>query len=431
MEATKQDSLLGMAVSFDPLCYYRPVGVDAVVGMGLVFKPAYIPTVSFSSLLTTLMDWSVNPKERLSEACLTFLNVSPKSEVYPLCRDYPVLVDLTSKELVSSHFMRSRVMNSWVFKLPFVRGLSPKSNEWARYVSVPCLAGTASYLLTLHQEGGLPEEGFRSSSTLCVSLSAPDQGHWSIRTDKKFAKIVKQLVEEHLQRQDEAEDKEEAEVKEEEVEKQGGEEAAATATTAAELPNSTASAMETNEGGDGPDSGAPPPCSVSTQRPLECLMRDITLEAKDRDIIFPITPVGRPPPYNHKLSAENCKRAEEVMKKICSLHLQAIYNAGAVRQVDQILVELLMTQFTRVNQMMGKDLNTSLGELFTVMEASGETLLGGAENSSWAHCEQPGPLQSSMSCGIPQLSPLHVHNQGVGFPRQCEAGRLQLSGGPS
>ena len=63
------------------------------------------------------------------------------------------------------------------------------------------------------------------------------------------------------------------------------------------------------------------------------------------------------------------------MKKICSLHLQAIYNAGAVRQVDRILAELLMAQFTRVNQMMGADLNTSLQELFTVMETSGDTLL--------------------------------------------------------
>ena len=104
-------------------------------------------------------------------------------------------------------------------------------------------------------------------------------------------------------------------------------------------------------------------------------MRDITLEAKDGDIIFPITPVGRPPPYDHKISAENRKKAEEGMKKICSLHLQAIYNAGVVRQVDWILAELLMAQFTRVNQMMGVDLNTSLQELFTVMEASGDALL--------------------------------------------------------
>ena len=120
-------------------------------------------------------------------------------------------------------------------------------------------------------------------------------------------------------------------MKEEDTGEQGGEEAAAAATTTAELPNSTTSTMEINEGGDGPDSGVPPPHSVSTQRPLECMMRDIALEAKDGDIIFPIIPVGRPPPYNHELSAENCKKVEETMKKICSLHLQAIYNAGAVR----------------------------------------------------------------------------------------------------
>ena len=122
-------------------------------------------------------------------------------------------------------------------------------------------------------------------------------------------------------------------------EEQGGEEAAAAATTTAEPPSSTASTMEINEGGDGPNSGTPPPHSVSTQRLLEHLMRDITLEAKDGDIILPITPVGRPPPYNHKLSAENRKKAEEAMKKIHSLYLQAIYNAGAVRQVDWILAE--------------------------------------------------------------------------------------------
>ena len=30
------------------------------------------------------------------------------------------------------------------------------------------------------------------------------------------------------------------------------------------------------------------------------------------------------------------------MKKICSFHLKAVYNAGGVRQVDRILAELLM-----------------------------------------------------------------------------------------
>ena len=104
---------------------------------------------------------------------------------------------------------------------------------------------------------------------MCQSF-CPDQDHWSIHAEKKFAKIVKCLAEECLQRQEEAEDKEEAEVKVEDTGEQGWEDAAAaTAATTVKLPNSTTSAMEINEGRDGPDSGAPPPHSVSTQRPLE------------------------------------------------------------------------------------------------------------------------------------------------------------------
>ena len=182
-------------------------------------------------------------------------------------------------------------------------------------------------------------------------------------------------MEECQQRLQEAKEKEETEGKEVRMEDQKGEEATAAATTAGELPNSTTSAMETGRDGEGPHSGAPPACPVPAQRPLEHLMRDMGLEAKDGYIIFPITPVGRLPPYDHELSAENHKRVEEVMKKICSLHLQAIYNAGAVRQVDRILAELLMAQFTRVNQMIGADLNTSLQEFFTIIETSGGILL--------------------------------------------------------
>ena len=164
-------------------------------------------------------------------------------------------------------------------------------------------------------------------------------------------------------------------MKEVRVEDKKGEEATAAAATAVELPNSTASAMETGESGEGPDLGTPPARPVHAQRPLEHLMRDMGLEAKEGDIIFPITPIGRPPSYDHELSAENCKRAEEAMKKVHSLHIQAIYNTGVVRQVDRILAELLMAQFTRVNQMMGADLNTSLQEFFTVIEMSGGILL--------------------------------------------------------
>ena len=111
LEVSREECLLGMAVSFDPKRYYPSQGVDAVVGMGLVFKPAYIHTVSFSSLLMTLSDWSNDLEERLSESCMTFLSVSPKSKVFPLCRDYPVLLDLSLKRLVSNCFTRGYLTN--------------------------------------------------------------------------------------------------------------------------------------------------------------------------------------------------------------------------------------------------------------------------------------------------------------------------------
>ena len=216
----------------------------------------------------------------MSEACLTFLNVSPESEVYPFCKDYPVLVDLISQELVSSHFTRSQVTNVCAFKLPFVCGLNPKSNEWARYISIPHLVGTALYLVSLHHEGSLPEEGFRSSSSLCLRLAAPDQDHWSICADKKFAKIVSRLVEEHQQRLQEAEGRVETEVKEAGLEDRRGEEVTAVATTAVEPPNSTAPTGEAGGSGEGPGSDAPLAHTAPVEKSLEHLMRDMGLETE-------------------------------------------------------------------------------------------------------------------------------------------------------
>ena len=82
------------------------------------------------------------------------------------------------------------------------------------------------------------------------------------------------------------------------MEDKRGEEAAAAATTAVEPPNSNASAMEAGGSGEGPNSGAPPACTAPVEKPLEHLMRDMGSETKEGDIIFPITPIGRPP-YDH------------------------------------------------------------------------------------------------------------------------------------
>ena len=95
----------------------------------------------------------------------------------------------------------------------------------------------------------------------------------------------------------------------------------AAAPTNTNLPDSTTPGMDVNDDEEGPDFKEAPPCSDPTSKPLERMLRDMEIWAKDGDLIFPITNVGRPPPYNHELSAENCERLEVAMKKICSFHL--------------------------------------------------------------------------------------------------------------
>ena len=160
-----------------------------------------------------------------------------------------------------------------------------------------------------------------------------------------------------------------------EREKKEQKEAEEATSTNVDPTNSATLAEEVMDDKEPLDHEAAPPPSDLQGRPLEHLAKGLDFEANDDDLVFPPTNIGRPPPCNHELSLELQRKAEEAMKKICSYHLQAVYDAGGVRQVDRILAKLLMAQFAWVNQMMGEDLNTSLQELFSVVEESSKTLL--------------------------------------------------------
>ena len=78
-----------------------------------------------------------------------------------------------------------------------------------------------------------------------------------------------------------------------------------------------------------------------------------------------------------------------------------------------------MAQFTRVNQMMGVDLNTSLQEFFTVIETSGGILLEELKTAL-------GPTVSNLvPYNLQQVVESHnsrlymSYNQGVGFLGLC------------
>ena len=76
-----------------------------LVGVGLVYKPHYISTVLFSAAYMHLNVWysAASNKEsenRLDEPRLLFMNISEISNVIPVAVRHPILLDLTSKEVM-------------------------------------------------------------------------------------------------------------------------------------------------------------------------------------------------------------------------------------------------------------------------------------------------------------------------------------------
>ena len=72
-----------------------------LVGVGLVYKPHYIPTVPFNAAYMHLNVWHYAESEnQLDESRLLFVNTSEMSDVIPVAVRHPVLLDLTSKEVM-------------------------------------------------------------------------------------------------------------------------------------------------------------------------------------------------------------------------------------------------------------------------------------------------------------------------------------------
>ena len=76
-----------------------------LVGVGLVYKPHYIPTVPFSAAYMHLNVWQSaasngESENQLDEPRLLFMNISKMSDVIPVAVRHPVLLDLTSKEVM-------------------------------------------------------------------------------------------------------------------------------------------------------------------------------------------------------------------------------------------------------------------------------------------------------------------------------------------
>ena len=122
-----------------------------LVGVGLVYKPHYIPTVPVSAAYMHLNVWhsaasNEESENRLDEPCLLFVNIFEMSDVIPVAVQHPILLDFTSKEAMGGtgepvsplSFQGFRLYKTWT---------QPHGGELTHHISFPCFLGEGNLSL--------------------------------------------------------------------------------------------------------------------------------------------------------------------------------------------------------------------------------------------------------------------------------------------
>ena len=104
----------------DPLC----------VGVGLVYKPHYISTESFSTAYMHLHVWHAvgsceDSPEKLDSPCFILVIVSEMSDVMPVAMPHPIFLDVESKETMDKTGDPLAPLWFWGFRLHTVWSWPP------------------------------------------------------------------------------------------------------------------------------------------------------------------------------------------------------------------------------------------------------------------------------------------------------------------
>ena len=136
-----------LAIGLDPyFIYQNPKGV--VAGVGLIFKPHYISTMTFECASDIINNHVNGPDKCLVRPCLIFLSVSDRSNILPHSGVHPAFLDVVSKEKAEARPSGGSLTDFRYFKLPHVMApCSKNSPEYVYCISYPHHPGVSPTLV--------------------------------------------------------------------------------------------------------------------------------------------------------------------------------------------------------------------------------------------------------------------------------------------
>ena len=328
-----------------------------LVGVELVYKPHYISTEPFSTAYMHLHVWHMagsqaESEDKLVSSRLLFVGLSEISSVLPMVVQHPVLLDVASREMLMKTDEPLASLQFRGFRFHTVWTQQP-GEDLVRQVAFPHFLGEATSPMLEYELERIPQE-LMQGQKMVINLRPPSNDHWNIVSD-----IILPLIQGTLRQRREAK-----QVALHQEERSKGAEASPTEVSA------TGKSLQVEAEGSGE---APPGRSV--------LPRQRVIET-----------------------------TQEILTRVHALCLQTMHEMGSVRELDWTLAHALMAEFTRLQQILGRDLTKSLIALQINLETSSEALLSDVAKTLNLHPTNPASHRlKAILQGFQQATSLRVN----------------------
>ena len=240
-----------------------------------------------------------------------FVQINEASRVIPLPFVQPLFLDVLTTSDVTDFNRPNFSCASRAFRLH--RIIYMEGGTLRTQVAFPCLSGKMeSHLLNFQKQLLIPE--LREQSQLSVTLAVVDDKHWNITNDPIYLACLSEFRRRHQ----------------------------------ASLASQADGSVETlDTGGGGPTLATTPPSAASTN--------------------------PSPPPAlgDHEV----LELVRDTLDQVYALHLETLQEMGLIWEVDRALSKSLMSEFIRLQLLVGDDLNTSLQAMHADLEATSDELM--------------------------------------------------------
>ena len=300
------------------------------VGLGLVYKALYIKIASFSKAFFYLKSASeAEADKRITNSCLMFVQINEASKVIPLPYVQPLFLDVPTTSDVMDSNKPKSPHAFRAFRLH--RVIYMEGGTLTTHVAFPHLHGkTKSHLLNFQKQLLIPE--LCEHPLLSVTLAAADSEHWNITNDPIYPACLAEFRKRH---------------------------------ESSQASQANKSVQKSGMGGGSPTHAMTPPSATSS----------------------------KPPPTPALVDQEVMELVCDTLDQVYALRLETLQEMGFIREVNRALAKSIMSEFIRLQLIVGDDFNTSLWAMHADLEATTDELIRdldiAAQNSTDLPSENP------------------------------------------